>query len=95
MTSNVYISDNVKVAVITSNQLEDDDLPPRGKIMYLILHTESSMKMLAPRISDRTEEQCDHVLETIKSAVELSEIEVIVSIYIYLLLYNILLIYFI
>jgi len=75
MTSNVYISDNVKVAVITSNQLEDDDLPPRGKIMYLILHTESSMKMLAPRISDRTEEQCDHVLETIKSAVELSEIE--------------------
>lgn len=75
MSSHLHISDHVKVAVITSNQLEEDNLPPRGKIMYLILHAESSMKMLAPKVSDRTEEQVDHVLEAITSAVELSQVE--------------------
>lgn len=64
----------VKIAVITAMQLEDDNLSPRGRIIYLQMQSDALYRLL--KKSDTCPPKiCDQIYDLIQKAVDLAQVE--------------------
>jgi hypothetical protein len=64
----------VKIAVITAMQLEEDNLSPRGRIIYLQMQSDAIYRLLK-KSDTASQETCDKIYHLIEKAVELARVE--------------------
>ena len=69
---------NVKIAVITAMQLEDNVIPPRGRIIYLQMQSDA-LYQLIKKLTTCTQEMLDQIYNLIQAAADLAKVELHIS----------------
>jgi len=64
----------IKIAAITAMQLEEDNLSPRGRIIYLQMQSDAIYRLLK-KSETCSIETCDQIYDLIMKAVELARVE--------------------